>query len=313
MTASPAKPTVPPTKPSPAMRVVHAVLRRGGVKRALSDVDLTERERRRNEAAGPAEPPRSVRASCTIRWTANEGLPVAVVAPKRTTSVTTPFLYLHGGAYINPIIAHHWRLIAALATENAWTVTVPLYTLAPHGDATDALTRLTALHQAIRQETGVAPALGGDSAGGGLALALAQRLRDQALPGPRHLALFSPWLDIGLENPDIPPVDRVDPTLAVPGLRHAGLLWANGRHPKDPAVSPLHGDHADLCPITVFIGTHDIFLPDCRKFTVKAKSSGTDVALYEFPGAFHVFIAGTVLPESRIARRLLTQRVAGDG
>ncbi|WP_420309169.1 alpha/beta hydrolase fold domain-containing protein [Streptomyces sp. YS-B37] len=314
MTAAPAQPmTVPPTKPSPAMRLANALLRRSGVKRALNDAALTERARRRNSAAGPAAPPRSVRASCTIRWTTADGLTVAVVAPKRTRSATTPFLYLHGGAYINPIITHHWRLIAALATENAWTVTVPLYTLAPDGDATDALTRLTALHQALRRETGVAPALGGDSAGGGLALALAQRLRDQTLPGPRHLALFSPWLDIGLENPDIPPVDRVDPTLAVPGLRYAGLLWANGRDLKDPAVSPLHGDPAGLCPITMFIGTHDIFLPDCRELMAKAKASGTDVTLYEFPGAFHVFIAGTVLPESRIARRLLTERIPAGG
>ncbi|MEU0227274.1 alpha/beta hydrolase [Streptomyces sp. NPDC006284] len=233
------------------------------------------------------------------------------MSPKGAKSATTPFIYLHGGGYINPIIGHHWRLIAALATENSWQVTVPLYRLAPDGDATEALTRLTALHEGVVREARVAPVLGGDSAGGGLALALALRLRDERLTGPRHLALFSPWLDVTLDNPEIPSVERLDPTLAPPGLRHAGLLWANGRDLKDPAVSPLYADPAHLCPTTVFTGTHDIFLPDCRTFAAEAGRRGVDVELYEFPEAFHVFIAATFLPESRHARRLLARRIRG--
>ncbi|WP_405771899.1 alpha/beta hydrolase [Streptomyces sp. NBC_00080] len=231
------------------------------------------------------------------------------MSPKRAKSATTPFIYLHGGGYTNPIITHHWRLIAALAHENSWTVTVPMYALAPESDATDALTRLTAVHQAVARNAPAAPVLGGDSAGGGLALALAQRLRDERLPGPRHLVLFAPWLDITLSNPAIAAIQRFDPTLSLPGLRHGGLLWANGCDPRDPAVSPLYADPANLCPTTVFVGTHDLLLPDCRAFAVKARAKGTDVALYEFPGAFHVFVAGTFLPESRVARRLLTKRI----
>ncbi|MFE9687218.1 alpha/beta hydrolase fold domain-containing protein [Streptomyces sp. NPDC006285] len=305
--------TALPSKPSAAMRVASAVLRRNGVKRALSDVTLTEQVRARNRAAGPAAPPRAVRASCEIEWTTAEGLPAAVVSPKRTTSVLRPFIYLHGGGYINPITPHHWRLIAALAVENAWTVTVPLYRLAPDGDATDALTRLAALHRSVVRDTGTAPVLGGDSAGGGLALALALHLRDHGQSGPRHLALFAPWLDISLGNPDIAAVDRLDPTLSLPGLRHAGLLWANGRDPRDPEVSPLYGDFGNLCPVTVFAGTHDLLLPDCRVFAREARTKGVDVELYEFPEAFHVFVAGTFLPESRTARRLLARRVDTGG
>lgn len=305
--------TAPPTKPSAAMRMVSALLRRNGVKRTLSDVDLAERHRQRARAKGPAAPPRSVRASCHVTWTTIAGLPVAMVSPKTTKTATAPFIYLHGGGYTSPIIAHHWRLIAALANENSWTVIVPLYGLAPDSDVTDALTRLTALHQTVVQDAQGAPALGGDSAGGGLALALALRLRDRGLTGPRHLVLFAPWLDITLDNPAIPAIERFDPTLSRPGLRHGGLLWANGRDPKDPAVSPLYADPANLCPTTMVVGTHDILLPDCRAFATKARAKGVDVELYEFPQAFHVFIAGTVLPESRVARRLVTRRIPGRG
>ncbi|MER6345074.1 alpha/beta hydrolase fold domain-containing protein [Streptomyces sp. NPDC001595] len=294
--------------PSVALRMVSALLRRNGVKRSLGDATRTEEDRLRNAAQGPAAPPRSVRASCDIAWRTVEGLSVAVVSPKQAKSVPTPFIYLHGGGYVNPITAHHWRLIAALAAENAWQVTVPLYRLAPAGDVTDALDRLTAVHEGVARETGRAPVLGGDSAGGGLALALAQRLHQEQRTSPRHLLLFSPWLDVTLDNPQIAPIERRDPTLSPPGLRHAGLLWANGRDPKDPAVSPLHADPAHLCPTTVVVGTHDIFLPDCRAFTARARSCGVDVELYEFAEAFHVFIAATFLPESRLARRLLTRR-----
>jgi monoterpene epsilon-lactone hydrolase len=301
----------PPSKPSLSMRAVSAALRRSGTKDALSDVVRTEATMLRTRTAGPAAPPTSVRHACTVSWTEAEGLPVAVVTPKRPKSALTPLVYLHGGGYISPITAHHWRLIASLATGNACSVTVPLYRLAPDGNATDALTRLTDLFGAVHRDTGHAPLLGGDSAGGGLALALALHLRDQALPGPRHLALFSPWLDVSLDNPDIGPVKDLDSTLSVVGLRHAGLLWADGRELDDPAVSPLHGDFAELCPTTVFIGTHDILLPDCRRFAARARNAGADVVSYEFPGAFHGFIAGTPLPESRIARRLLNRRCAG--
>ncbi|MFG2725666.1 alpha/beta hydrolase [Streptomyces canus] len=283
------------------------------MKRILNDVALTERDWQRNQAAGPAAPPRSVRVSCTIERTVVEGLPVAVVSPKRAKTATTPFIYLHGGAYINPIIGHHWRLIAALAAENNWTVTVPLYRLAPGGDAAEALTRLAALHRTVERDAQVAPVLGGDSAGGGLALALALHLRDLGQTGPRHLALFAPWLDVTLENPDIAPIERLDPTLSLPGARYAGLLWANGRDPRDPTVSPLYADFAGLCPTTLFVGTHDILLPDCRTFATEARAKGVDLELYEFPEAFHVFIAGTFLPESRTARRLLTGRIRSGG
>jgi len=133
----------------------------------------------------------------------------------------------------------------------------------------------------------------GDSAGGGLAVA-------QALRGPNValLLLISPWLDITLADPAAAALEREDIMLGVEGMRLCGQAWAGSTDPRAPHLSPLFADLESLPPTHIFQGTRDLLLPDARTFAAKARASGVDVHLHEYPGGFHDFMGAPFLPES---------------
>src|SRR5690606_3466899 len=108
----------------------------------------------------------------------------------------------------------------------------------------------------------------GNSAGGGLALGFAQKLRNEnrTQPQPSQLILISPWLDITLSNPDIRMVDKKDKLLSIKGLRMAAKAYASSVDGNDFRVSPIYGDFSGLGKISLFIGTNDLFVADARKF-----------------------------------------------
>jgi acetyl esterase/lipase len=127
----------------------------------------------------------------------------------------------------------------------------------------------------------------GDSAGGGMALALAQVLRAEGLPQPERLILLSPWLDVSMSNPALPELDKRDPILDIQGLKTAGEMYAGDLSVRDPRVSPMFGDCSHLAPMSLFIGTRDIFLADCRDFRTKLTAEGIRLDYHEAPEMLH--------------------------
>ena len=123
-------------------------------------------------------------------------------------------LYLHGGAYVNGFNAHQWRFMDRLARQTGCTVVAPAYHLAPWADYARAYDDLTALYRALVAENpDRRRILMGDSAGGGLALGLAESLAVAGEALPERLILFSPWVDVSMENPDISDYLAVEPML----------------------------------------------------------------------------------------------------
>lgn len=215
-------------------------------------------------------------------------------------------VYLHGGAYVSEIVRQHWSFVGQLADEVECRVEVPIYGLAPDSHVREALDQLVALHQELAEE--VAPGrvvLAGDSAGGGLALALAQAVAARRLPPPAELLLLSPWLDVTLSNPEIPDVERRDPWLASVGLRLLGRSWAGDLDPADPRVSPINGSMAGLPPMEVYVGTRDLLLPDCRKLRDLVLDAGGEIRLHEADGAFHVYALAPVPEATRDRARIV--------
>ena len=161
------------------------------------------------------------------------GWRVYEVTPKRSAP-TRRALYLHGGAYIHEIIPAMWSLVAETAAATSTRFTVPIYPLAPRGVAEHVVPAATDLAADIIGEAGADhTALMGDSAGGGMALAVARQLRDRGLAAPYRTVLISPWLDVTLTAPDIPALAAKDPFLAPAGLaRRASCIEATpGRGP----------------------------------------------------------------------------------
>ena len=138
--------------------------------------------------------------------------------------------------------------------------------------------------------------LAGDSAGGGLALALALTLRDRGGPQPSHLVLHSPWVDLTTSTPETASLDAIDPWLFL-GKLH-GVRRVVGRRADDlgrPEVSPGLGDLAGLPPALMFCGTRDLLVPGCRLLADRAAAAGWPLTYVEAPDLIHVY---PLLPSS---------------
>jgi epsilon-lactone hydrolase len=291
------------------MRLVTAVLRHSGEKRILSDADRTAADIRAKAAAGPAPVPRRTKRHCDITSHRIAGLSATTVVPAGTALRQRSIVYLPGGSYTYPLVKAHWWLITALARENNARVHVIFYPLAPDGTVATVVPAVADAVAEIAAEEGGSPVLAGDSAGGGLALAVTHHLRQTGRKPPEHLVLLSPWLDAELAHPAIDALAPKDPSLARPGLLFSARLWADGLDLSDPLVSPAHLPVEGLCPTTAVFGTNDILYPDEQDWVRRALEAGVDLATYTAADGFHVFIAATALPESVAARSLISRRL----
>jgi len=222
-------------------------------------------------------------------------------------------LYFHGGGFVRPMFKVHWPLVAEMAKLCGISVTVPLYPVVPEASYAEQ----DALADAVYADLAAShdPAriiLNGDSAGGHMALALALRLIAAGGPLPGKLALFAPWLDLGLADPAIAAIEPHDVMLKIGTLRACGALVAAGRAMDDPAVSPLYAPAsalAQLPPTRIWTGRHDLFIIDSRSFLARLIEAGVDARLYEYEAAPHVFMAILPTREAKDALGLLAEFV----
>lgn len=142
----------------------------------------------------------------------------------------------------------------------------------------------------------------GDSAGGGLALAFCQYLNEINLPQPTRLILLSPWLDVSMDTPFAPEIDKVDPNLQYDFLKIAGQNWAGEHDAHDYRVSPIYGKLTGLPPMTVYYGTHENLLPDARLFKEKCEQAGANLDYREYENMNHDFVVYPI-PEAKQAQQ----------
>ncbi|BEL87434.1 MAG: alpha/beta hydrolase [Serratia marcescens] len=262
------------------------------------------REQLLNRDAPQAAPiPSALRSSCHIKERVYQEQRVVTLTP-RTGKRDLHVLYLHGGAYVNPLLRAHWSIISAVIGATGATVTVPLYALAPENDYRVGTALIDTIYDSIvsaRKDEQIV--VMGDSAGGNAALTLALRRRDNELSLPDHLILFAPWLDLSLKDAEMRELESRDIMLGVDGLRECGRMWAGDISPSAPSMSPLYADLRGMPPMSIFQGDRDIFVVDARKFAVKAQISGVTVDYHEYSGGFHVFMGLTFLPEAKAVFR----------
>lgn len=269
-------------------------------KQTFADVGKLHKSIESRQRPASASPPRAVRKHLAVECEEIHGRPVYTLRPRGGSS-SRHLLYLHGGAYVHQIQRDHWSFLSRLVRDTGCTATAPLYPLAPNHHYDDTIALIEAVY---KEKLGrVAPAdqiLMGDSAGGGLSLVLARKLRDEGRPQPKEIVLISPWLDVTLDDPDQLEYDRHDPYLAIAGLREAGRLYAGSLAPDDPLVSPIHGDLRGLGALTVFIGTRDVLLSDARRLRAKAAEQNVPLEYHEYPGMFHAWVIADI-PEAKRA------------
>ena len=212
-------------------------------------------------------------------------------------------LYLHGGGYISGSPATHRHLVARLCLMSECAAFVPAYRLAPEFAPADWLDDVEAAHAALIAR-GFAPhdiVLGGDSAGGGLALVLLARLCQRGLP-PAGAFAWSPFCDMTFSGSSVVENGRRDHFF--PGDRVHVLtdLLLRGADPADPRLSPLFASFPGCPPVLIQAADCEILRDDAVRMAAHLAAAGADARLDLWPDAPHVwqFFDGW-FPEARAA------------
>jgi acetyl esterase/lipase len=272
-------------------RFIAAVLRvvlRATLRRAFrAGLPVEEQRLRLRRVTRLTLPPRG--ASFTAATV--DGVPGEWVRARAGGPPPLTLLYLHGGGYVTGSPATHRALTGHLAAHCDARVFCADYRLAPEHPFPAALDDAVAAWRGLRGEGVDAAriAIAGDSAGGGLAVATALRLRELGEAPPRALVLFSPWVDLTLERlPAAPPGEVM---LTMPWVRECAGSYVGRADSRHPLISPIEADLGGLPPTLVQVGTDELLLPDSRRLCERMHAAGVPVELSEFPGRWHVFQA----------------------
>lgn len=280
--------------PSFESRIIQFVFDLLGVKRRMEKKILSNGFS--NEAASI---PKSILKRCNVSTEEIMGRRVWLLSPRNVKSDTI-VLFLHGGGYVANITTLHWRFVEQLLICTNATIATPDYPLAPESTCTDTYRFLDEVYtKLISNYPSKHIVFMGDSAGGGLALGFAQKIRNDGAKQPAQIILISPWLDASLSNPDIARVEMFDKILSVNGLRAAGRQYAGYWEATDYRISPIFGNFANLGRISLFIGTHDVLVADARKLKCILDEQQIDFNYFEYPGMFHDWVLAARLREAK--------------
>lgn len=219
------------------------------------------------------------------------GIPGKRVAP--AAAGDRHILYLHGGAYVSGGSRSHVPIAGQLANAAGATAWLVDYRLAPEFPYPAAVDDALAAYSALLEMKIPAAkiAIAGDSAGGGLSLAVTLAIRDAGLPLPGALALLSPWTDLTLSGESMQSKIDADPMLGPLWLEWAAGLYAEGTLRTAPGVSPLFADFRGFPPLLVHVGSDEVLLDDSTFLAKRAADAGVEVSLRVFDGLWHVFQA----------------------
>lgn len=212
-------------------------------------------------------------------------------------------LYLHGGGYVAGSPMTHLGLMARLAKMTGLQVASPDYRLAPEHSAPAGFEDAKTAHAQMLSK-GYAPhhiILAGDSAGGGLALALMADLCQRGLT-PAGLFAFSPWTDLALTGETLKSNAGHDPLLPARRMPEAVAMVLGGFANRDPRVSPLYARFVEPPPVLIQVGQDEILLDDSRRMAELLRQAGAKVQLDEWSGCPHVWqMLDGYIPEARAA------------
>ena len=216
-------------------------------------------------------------------------------------------LYSHGGAYISGSPSTHEPIICRLAEQSHIPVFAYPYRLAPENPFPAALEDAKAAVAYLQSQGYALPDMVfcGDSAGGGLTLALTMALRDAGSALPAALVVISPWTDLAMSRRSHRLNEPLDPLLSLDELRRAARLYAGDTPVRDPYISPLYGDFTGFPPTLIHVGSEGMLLDDAKELATAMDAQGVcaDIDIYE--GMFHVWHQYD-LPEAHAAMEKIT-------
>lgn len=270
--------------PSMIARIAAVVLRTTGIYRKLFTGGPQFQANIAKSRAQPTPAPSAkARGSLNVAQTEFGGRTIWTLSP-RDREPTAHILFWHGGGYVYPAAAVHWDFLAHMAKVHGWSVTAPLYPLAPESNA-QATTQwaMDFTRSYVEGLNGKPYVMGGDSAGGGLTAAVAQSSRDGGPAAAQALILICPWLNLDPVHPEQAQIEPRDGILTISGITDAGRVYAADLPINDPRCSPLFGNWDGLPPILAFGGGDDLLVTDAR--ALKARHPA--VVYRELAGMLH--------------------------
>lgn len=232
--------------------------------------------------------PRRLERNYRVRLQTFENREIATFEHKEKSS-QEHIIFFHGGAYVFEATPNHWRFAEKIVNKSFCRMTLVDYPLAPEHSYRDTFKMISGAYDLLaRHYPDDKLMMMGDSSGGGLALALTQKLileNHNSLPA--GIILLSPWLDLTLSNPGIKELERSDCILSVKMLRDAGMLYSNGDQQDQYLLSPIYGELEKIPRTLVFFGSEELFKADCVKFKSMLASKGPAFIFREYPGMQH--------------------------
>lgn len=228
------------------------------------------------------------------------------------TSTESVILYFHGGSYNSGSLASHRSLVAEIAHAAKGRLLHIAYRLAPEHPFPAAVEDAATSYRWLL-EHGFRPGqiiVAGDSAGGGLALALLVSLRDSGDPLPAGAVCLSPWTDLTCTGASWKTNAKKELLIDPGSLQASAQVYLGGADPRTPLASPLFADLIGLPPILIQVGSDELLLSDAQGFAERAKAAGVEVTLEVWGGMQHEWQFGTnYLPESREAVQHIGQYI----
>ena len=245
------------------------------------------------------KPPKGVQI---VKELAN-GVPAEWLIPPGISTARV-VLYLHGGAYVAGSINSHRSIAANIAIAAKARALIIDYRLAPEHPHPAAVEDAVAAYRWLI-DNHVDPrylAIAGDSAGGGLTLALLVSLRDGKIPLPAAGVCLSPWTDLAFSGESWISKAAVDLIVFAVKEREFARLYLGGIEPRAPLASPLYADLKGLPPLLVQVGTNEVLLADSRRLVDRAREAGVNAVIDEWEKMQHVWqFAAGFIPEGRRA------------
>lgn len=277
-----------------------------------ADLGVTElREQLRALLSAQPLPPDVTVTAGELGGVPTAEITVAGVEPRRTV------LYFHGGVYVLGEAALSADLASQIARRIEANAISVEYRLGPEHPFPAAVDDALAAYQGLL-DNGIAPAdivLAGESAGGGLAVAMMVRARDQGLPLPVAAYLMSPYADLTLAGASMTTKREADPLMNPDALLARIADYAAGQDPALGLISPIFADLTGLPPLIIQAGSHEVLLDDATRLAREAAAADVEVTLAITPGVPHVFQAyHAILDEGTAALdqagRLLSGHIA---
>jgi monoterpene epsilon-lactone hydrolase len=286
------------------MPSLRSYLYRGGIRLSTKFMKVQEKgmEERRRLLDEGAKRWSKMPKDCQVNTLNIEGLYAEWLTNSRSAEDKV-ILYLHGGGYEYCSAETHRPLAARIMIEAGVKVLLPEYRLAPEHPFPAAIEDSLKIYHWLLEQ-GYHPSniiLAGDSAGGGLSVAAALKLRDQNDPLPAAIVCLSPWVDLTGSGESYHKNQGSDPYLSVEGTRNAALMYAAGAPLNHELVSPVFADFHDFPPLFIQAGSIEILLSDAEKLANQALRAGVNVTFKIWEGMWHVWQITGSLPESKQA------------